>query len=179
MSRIDLEWNDKGGVDQVDHPDGKFMVSDRPVEKEEILHITLSKKWFDMILSGEKLEEYRGIKDYWARRLLSVRNEMEFDVWQELIGDISSLPRRHDSFQELLDFFNVKVRQYRKIVAVNGYGAHRPSFIADFISLEVGIGKKEWGAPDYPVFIIKLSNTVLRNGFTEADRLALNNLKNG
>lgn len=34
-----------------------------------ILHLTLKKKWFDMIAAGEKLEEYREIKPYWVRRL--------------------------------------------------------------------------------------------------------------
>lgn len=34
------------------------------------LHLTLKKKWFDMIASGEKTEEYREIKEYWNRRLL-------------------------------------------------------------------------------------------------------------
>jgi len=35
-----------------------------------ILHLTLKRKWFDMILSGEKKEEYREIKPYWRKRLL-------------------------------------------------------------------------------------------------------------
>ena len=34
-----------------------------------ILHLTLKKKWFDMIASGEKREEYREIKPYWNKRL--------------------------------------------------------------------------------------------------------------
>jgi hypothetical protein len=34
-----------------------------------ILHLTLKKKWFDMIASGEKREEYREIKPYWTRRI--------------------------------------------------------------------------------------------------------------
>lgn len=34
------------------------------------LHLTLKKKWFDMILSGKKTEEYREIKPYWTKRLL-------------------------------------------------------------------------------------------------------------
>jgi len=34
------------------------------------LHLTLKRQWFDMILSGEKLEEYREIKPYWDERLL-------------------------------------------------------------------------------------------------------------
>ena len=34
-----------------------------------ILHLTLKKKWFDLILSGKKTEEYREIKPYWEKRL--------------------------------------------------------------------------------------------------------------
>ena len=36
----------------------------------KILHLTLKKKWFDMIASGEKREEYREIKPYWNKRLI-------------------------------------------------------------------------------------------------------------
>lgn len=35
----------------------------------KIIHMTLKKKWFDMILSGEKSEEYRTMKSYWQTRL--------------------------------------------------------------------------------------------------------------
>lgn len=35
-----------------------------------MLHLTLKKKWFDMILSGLKKEEYREMKPYWNKRLL-------------------------------------------------------------------------------------------------------------
>lgn len=37
----------------------------------KVLHLTLKKKWFDMILSGEKKEEYREMKPYWHKRLLN------------------------------------------------------------------------------------------------------------
>ena len=33
------------------------------------LDLVLKKKWFDMIASGEKTEEYREIKPYWESRL--------------------------------------------------------------------------------------------------------------
>lgn len=35
----------------------------------KVLRLKLKKKWFDMIDSGEKKEEYREMKDYWFRRL--------------------------------------------------------------------------------------------------------------
>ena len=34
----------------------------------EYLILPIKKKWFDMILSGEKKEEYREIKSYWEKR---------------------------------------------------------------------------------------------------------------
>ena len=34
-----------------------------------MLTLPIKKKWFDMIKSGEKKEEYREIKNYWTTRL--------------------------------------------------------------------------------------------------------------
>lgn len=34
-----------------------------------ILHLTLHKRWFDAIASGDKKEEYREIKPFWIKRL--------------------------------------------------------------------------------------------------------------
>jgi len=44
----------------------------------KILHLTLKKKWFDMILSGRKPEEYREIKPYWNKRLLKSYDAIRF-----------------------------------------------------------------------------------------------------
>jgi len=46
------------------------------MKEQSILHLTLKKQWFDLILSGEKREEYREIKDYWTKRLVGKK----FDV---------------------------------------------------------------------------------------------------
>ena len=40
--------------------------------KKKILTLTVSKQWFDMIVAGEKTEEYREIKGYWIVRLYDV-----------------------------------------------------------------------------------------------------------
>ena len=34
------------------------------------LHLVLKRKWWDMIESGEKKEEYRTHSDYWIKRLV-------------------------------------------------------------------------------------------------------------
>jgi len=44
----------------------------------KILHLTLKKKWFDMIASGEKREEYRELKQYWHTRLSKKYDVIEF-----------------------------------------------------------------------------------------------------
>ena len=40
-------------------------------EAKKVLTLAVSKEWFDMIVSGEKNEEYRVIKPYWASRLVN------------------------------------------------------------------------------------------------------------
>jgi len=41
------------------------------------LHLTLKRKWFDMIKSGEKKEEYREIKPFWTKRFNNIRCSSE------------------------------------------------------------------------------------------------------
>lgn len=40
------------------------------MNSKNILHLTLLKRWFDLIASGEKTKEFREIKPYWTKRLL-------------------------------------------------------------------------------------------------------------
>lgn len=39
------------------------------MKKVRRIHLVLKREWFDMVERGEKLEEYRELKDYWTRRL--------------------------------------------------------------------------------------------------------------
>lgn len=39
------------------------------------LHLNLTEKWFDMILSGEKKEDYRDITDYYQVRFKNVKSK--------------------------------------------------------------------------------------------------------
>lgn len=47
-----------------------------------ILQLTLKKKWFNMIASGEKTEEYREIKPYWNKRL---RSSIGIQKWFDVV----------------------------------------------------------------------------------------------
>ena len=37
--------------------------------EKKVLTLTVNKQWFNMIVAGEKTEEYREIKPYWVARL--------------------------------------------------------------------------------------------------------------
>ncbi len=44
-----------------------------------ILHLTVKKKWFDLIASGDKKIEYREFKSYWKGRLMVERQYIRDD----------------------------------------------------------------------------------------------------
>ena len=102
------------------------------------LHLTLKKKWFDMILHGQKREEYREVKDYWMKRLAGVNG----------CGTSYNFTILHNRENKCLDYDYVSFR--------NGYSKDAPQFTVECKGITIGQGKKEWGAPDYKVFIIKL-----------------------
>lgn len=107
------------------------------------LHLTLKKKWFDMILTGIKKEEYREIKPYWEKRLFEKFNN-EFQN-RSLISD--------DGFIG-----------YDRILFKNGYSKNAPSFEIDCLGIEIGEGKTEWGAEKgKQYFILKLGRIITGN----------------
>lgn len=89
------------------------------------LILTLKKKWFDMILSGEKLEEYREIKPYWEKRFLNYFGK-HYDYTKD-------------------KFTIVWNTQEKVIIFRNGYGNNKPEFTAE-CTISEGYGKQAWGA---------------------------------
>jgi len=65
----------------------------------KILHLTLKKKWFDMIASGEKKEEYRDGTTYWKKRL----DGRDYDVVSCRNGYNKRAPK------VVVEFFNCSV----------------------------------------------------------------------
>ena len=102
-----------------------------------MLVLPIKKKWFDMILSGEKKEEYREIKPYYTNRFEKLfsynihRNKDE--LWY--LGD-RTMPQ--------------------EIVFRNGYNYNSPA-IKCKCKLCVGQGKTEWGAlPGKRYYVLKI-----------------------
>lgn len=88
-----------------------------------MLVLPIKKKWFDMILAGEKKEEYREIKPYYETR---------FCNWFGIIVKKDGSIVRPCLGNQLVMFRN-------------GYKKDSPSFVA-MCSVKIGTGMEEWGA---------------------------------
>jgi len=104
---------------------------------KKILKMTLKRKWFDMILSGEKKEEYREIKDYWKVRLTNQKKG-----WAR--------PKSQWEFNE-----------FDSIIFKNGYSKDALTFEIECLGIETGKAVPEWSDNwQGEVFIIKLGKTI-------------------
>src|SRR6478609_2178429 len=96
----------------------------------KILHLTLKKKWFDMIASGEKKEEYRELKPYWAKRLIDSsrypsesKNDTQY-VPENIVFDILNLHKP----ESVLKAYYSSLKKFDVIRFTNGYGKCAPTF---------------------------------------------------
>ena len=94
----------------------------------QTLHLTLKKKWFDMILSGEKTEEYRDFKPYWHKRL--------------------SVHAKNGDW--------IKHKDFDVVIFKNGYSKNAPTMIVECKRIYVNTSSKlhwgaEWGVNYYKI----------------------------
>lgn len=105
------------------------------------LKLILKRKWYDLIDSGEKKEEYREIKSYWGKRLTKLPD----GTWWELLTEKSQ----------------VRYKEFDTVTFYLGYAKDRPSMTFKIENIAIGEGKPEWGAePDRKYFVIKLGERI-------------------
>lgn len=135
----------------------------------KILHLVLKHKWWDMIASGEKKEEYREPKYYWYRRLLNVDREGYGYFCESCDGDFEDLFRKsNDSFREFTKLLQRAIEngvfEYKDFEFVQfqlGYRKDAPRMTFEIEEISIGKGREDWGAPtDTEVFIIKLGKRI-------------------
>ena len=104
-----------------------------------MLTLPIKKKWFDMIKSGEKKEEYREIKSYYTSRFSRNLPTSDYEIYETNLKG-----------KTLLSSFPVIFR--------NGYSKSSPS-IKCFVALKISYGKEEWGAePNKLYYVLKILN---------------------
>lgn len=100
-----------------------------------MLTFPIKKQWFDMILSGEKKEEYRDMTAYYRVR-----------------------------FQNLWEGSLIGGKAEREIRLRNGYGKDAPSAIAT-VTISCGTGRPEWGAaPGAYYYRLHIKNVKMEGG---------------
>ena len=118
-----------------------------------MLVLPIKKKWYDMILSGEKREEYRAYSPYWIKRFCNL------GILQHIRGDVYKAKR-----------YTHKIVKFR-----NGYSSYSPSFTAE-IRLGIGCGKPEWGAKTGEKYLILTIVKVIDDDTTGAVSINQNEL---
>jgi len=101
-----------------------------------ILKMTLQKKWFEMILSGEKKTEYREVKPYWIQRIFDYK---ELDVTAESFLN-ALIKKKYPMF-----LYQKRISQ---IHFFNGgyFSKNLPNFKKELLSTYFGKGVEDWGA---------------------------------
>lgn len=103
-----------------------------------MLVLPIKIKWFDMIRSGEKKEEYRDVKPYYIKRFKNY-----FGLKTYGYGSIPSV-------------FQVNNNSFKEVIFRNGYHKNSPQ-IHCICTLEMGEGNIEWGAEkDKKYFILRI-----------------------
>ena len=122
---------------------------------KKTLHLNLKRKWFDMILSGEKKEEYREIKKHWISQLfIKNKNSTHFTV-------IEFLPMDTFDISYFQNHFSLKLKSLDTITFSNGYKKDRPQFEIELKNIKIDSGKTEWGAePNKKYFVLELGNII-------------------
>ena len=121
-----------------------------------MLTLPIKKKWFDMIKSGEKKEEYREIKPYYDSR---------FKNYIPSIPSCGNFKITYDSSFLLTSLYELIED---KIIFKNGYSKNSPQ-IKCKIKIKKDFGKEEWGAePGKLYYVLKiLSVEEVKNGIVD------------
>lgn len=116
--------------------------------EEKTLKLTIKKKLFGMIESGEKTEEYREITQYWIIRLLT-----------DFSPDPTQNPIR-------LNGGSYKAIEFDQVQLFNGcyFSERLDNFKIECKGISVGTGRHEWGAASGAnYFVIKLGKKYTTN----------------
>lgn len=123
----------------------RVIIKQEPIVLErdqcEVLTLVLKKKWFDMIASGEKTEEYRVSKNICAQ-----------------------VERWYGRARIKCSYAKGKMPIYKHLIVrfCLGYGRNRPTFMRYVLKVErrCWLQRQDWGEPNEPHMVIMIGDPV-------------------
>lgn len=131
----------------------------------KVLHLPLKGKWYRMIRSGEKPEEYREITPYWVKRLIDERlvdRDGAARRWK-----LKDLPAKwySEHVQQLivdLSYGYAAFKPFTDVCFTFGYpksGDEDRRMCRPIGEMVIGTGRPEWGAtPGKMYFVIRIKD---------------------
>ena len=126
--------------------------------KKDVLNLVVSKEWFDMIVAGEKKEEYRAIKSYWINRLIQAKYGGSDEYRKVTMHPEFEMLISNSILKELLENKTARFIPYTYVCFFNGNAKNRQWIDKEIESISIGKPKKglcpdKW--LDTEFFIIK------------------------
>lgn len=125
---------------QINTP-GNLVKGNPPFMQRKTLKLVLKGKWFDLIASGEKKEEYRDITPFYTSRLVDKQATEEHNA------------NNH--------FKSVVYKDFDSVEFYLGYASNRPTMLVECLGISKSYGKDKWGAgPGVVYYNIKLGKII-------------------
>ena len=106
--------------------------------KQNVLNLVVSKQWFDMIVSGEKTEEYRAIKSYWINRLLQAKYGRSDEYRKVTMHPEFDIFISNSKLKSLLEKKTARFIPYTYVRFFHGYAKNRPWIEKEIESITIG-----------------------------------------
>lgn len=124
-----------------------------------VLRLTLNKKWFEMIWLLRKPEEYREIKPHWITRFC--KSEYKKISPERLV----------EMYFDGVDIFH---KEFDYVEFRNGYNKNSPTMLFECCGFRIDKGKTKWGAEQGKYyFVINLGIMIKSNGKFEKGKFVL------
>lgn len=109
---------------------------------KKILNLVVTKRWFDMIATGEKTEEYREIKGFWLNRLLLIKDD-DGEKYRKLhVGKNDAILIDAITIKQGIDIGSLKVAPFTHVLFRNGYHKDSPRIEKEIKTITFGKPKK-------------------------------------
>ena len=144
-----------GSLKDISNACNELIKFNMDVRVNKTLHLVLKRKWWDMIASREKKEEYRDANHYWAIRLLNRQYRwysQNIDYPNDFIDWLCFRLAHND----------IAFRSYENVCFHLGYTNNTMTFEITSMNVMYGdVCRQDWGAePNKYYFVIKLGERI-------------------